>query len=267
MGVLAVIAFLGALPPSLQAQWLKYPTPGIPRLLDGSPNLSAPTPRTADGKPDLSGVWDIEHNRPCPPDGCGDMMIGQEFVNIGWSLKDGLPYQQWARDLVKARMALNGMDDPTSHCRSAGIVKTHTTPLFRKIVQTPGVILLLSERDTTFRQIFTDGRPLPAIDKPSANGYSTGKWEGDALVVTSAGFTDGLWLDRNGSPLTEAAKITERLRRVSYGKLEIELTVDDPKAYTAPWTVKLNQFLAPDTDLLEYICSENERDAQHLVGK
>jgi hypothetical protein len=213
-------------------------------------------------------MWDIEHNRPCPPGGCLDMFVGQEFVNIGWSLKTGLPYQPWARDLVKARMEQEGKDDPASHCQPAGIVKTHTTPLLRKIIQIPGLVVILSERDASYRQIFTDGRPLPVeIDLPSANGFSTGKWDGDTLVVQTTGFRDGLWLDRSGSPMTDAAKMTERFRRVNYGKMEIDLTVDDPKAYTAPWTVRLNSFLVLDTELMDYICLENEKDIPHLVGR
>jgi hypothetical protein len=146
-------------------------------------------------------------------------------------------------------------------------VRNYTTPLFRKIVQTPGLLIILNERNAAYRQIFTDGRPLPADPQPSWNGYSSGKWDGDILVVQSIGFRDGLWLDAGGSPLTEAGKITERFHRVNFGKLEIEITVDDPKAYTKPWTVKLTQLLAPDTDLLDYYCSENEKDVPHLVGK
>ena len=252
---------------AMLAQWLNYPAPSVPRKPDGKPNLDAPAPRMSDGKPDFSGVWDIEHNRPCPPDGCNDMPVGQEFIDIGWSLKGGLPYQPWALDLKKKRMEQNGKDDPTSHCLPGGVIKTHTTPLYHKIVQTPGILVILSERNSSFRQILTDGRPLPAVDQPTTNGYSVGKWDGDTLVVSTIGFADGQWLDRNGSPLTDAAKITERFRRTNFGKLEIDVTVDDPKAYTAPWTIKLNQFLTPDTDLLDYNCLENERDGPHLTGK
>jgi hypothetical protein len=249
------------------AQWLNYPTAGVPRTPDGKPNLSAPVPRTPDGKPDLSGIWEAERNRPCPPEGCSDMAIGQEFTNIGWSLKGGLPYQPWAAETVKKRTADNGRDDPPSNCFPAGVVKAHTTPLFRKIIQVPGLVILLSERDVTYRQIFTDGRPLPVDPQPSWNGYSIGKWDGDTLVVETTGFRDGLWLDRNGSPLTDAARLTERFRRVNFGKLEIEVTVDDPKAYTKPWTIKLNQFISLNTELLDYYCLENERDRAHLIGK
>ena len=264
----AVAAASSILSATLEAQWLHYPTPGVPRTSAGAPDLAAPTPRTTDGKPDFSGTWDIEHNRPCPPGGCLDFFIGEEFVNIGWSLKDGLPYQPWARDLVRNRTEQNGKDDPVSHCLPPGVVKTHTTPLLRKIIQVPGLMVILSEMDAHYRQIFTDGRPLPSdIDLPSANGFSTGKWEGDTLVVRTTGFRDGLWLDRSGSPMTDAARMTERFRRVNYGKMEIEVTVDDPKAYTAPWTVKMNSFIVLDTELIDYICMENEKDVPRLIGK
>ena len=266
-GPILALAASSLLPLHLQAQWLHYPTAGVPKTPGGKPNLSAPAPRTSDGKPDLSGMWDIEHNRPCPPEGCADMLVGQEFVNIGWSLETGLPYQPWAAALVKERMEQEGKDDPGTHCLPTGILKMHTTPLIRKVIQIPGLVVILNERNTTYRQIFTDGRPLPTIDQPSYTGYSSGKWEGDTLVVQTIGFKDGLWLDRNGSPMTDAAKIVERFRRVNYGKLEIEVTVDDPKAYTAPWTVTLNHFLMTDTELLDYICLENEKDIPHLVGK
>ena len=264
---LCVLAALLAIAPSLPAQWLNYPPAGIPKTSKGSPNLTAPTPRTADGKPDLSGMWEPAKNRPCPPEGCPDFQVPQEFVNIGWGLKGGLPYQPWAADLVKARQAENGKDDPGSHCLPTGILKLHTTPLLKKIVQVPRLLVILNERNTTFRQIFTDGRPLPADPDPTWNGYSTARWAGDTLVVQSNGFRDGLWLDRNGSPMTDAAKITERFRRPNYGHLEIEVTVDDPKAYTTPWTVRLNQVIVLNTEFLDYYCLENEKDIPHLVGK
>ena len=249
-----------------QAQWVHYPTAGIPRTADGKPNLSGPAPRARDGHPDLSGVWEVLHNRPCPADGCDDMWIPQEFLDIGWSLKGGLPYQPWAAEIVK-RTRVDRSRDPNSQCLPTGLVRMYTHPLFRKMIQTPGLLVLLHEKEALYRQIFTDGRPLPVDPQPSWFGYSTGKWEGDTLVIQTSGFRDGLWLDASGSPLTESGRITERLRRVNFGKLEIELTVDDPKAYTSPWTVKLTQLLAPDTDLLDYHCIENEKDRPHLVGK
>lgn len=265
--IVTVGAVFFALPSPLAAQWLGYPTAGIPRTADGKPNLTAPTPRTADGKPDLSGIWAAEDNRPCPPGGCADMAVGQEFLDIGWGLTGGLPYQPWAADAVKARSADFGKDDHQTHCLPSGIVKMHTDPLLRKVVQVPGLVLIIYERDTSYRQIFTDGRPLPVDPQPSWNGYSSGKWVGDTLVVETHGFRDGLWLDRNGSPMTDAAKLTERFRRLNYGRLDIELTVDDPKAYKAPWTVTLKQSLMPDTELLDYVCLENEKDIANLVGK
>jgi hypothetical protein len=267
VGAAALLAVIWVWPSSLGAQWLRYPTAGVPRTPAGAPNLDAPPPRTADGKPDLSGTWDIEHNRPCPPDGCADMPVGHEFVNIGWSLKGGLPYQPWAAALAKKRTEELRKEDPTSFCLPIGVVRLHTMALLKKMIQVPGLLVILNEHNATYRQIFTDGRPLPADPNPSWVGYSTGKWEGDTLVVQTSGFRDGLWLDANGSPLTEEARVTERFRRVTYGKLEIDVTVNDRKAYTAPWTVRLNQFIALDTDLLDYICNENERDVPHLVGK
>ena len=252
---------------SLSAQWLDYPTAGVPKKPDGKPNLTAPAPRAADGKPDLSGTWELEKNLPCPPEGCPDMEISREFMNIGWSLPDGLPYQPWALELRKARMAENSKGDPGSNCRPAGIVKLTMNPFFRKFLQLPGLLVILNERDAEYRQIFTDGRPLPVDPAPTPNGYSIGKWDGDTLVVNTIGISDGQWLDRNGNPLTDAAKITERFRRVNYGKMEIEITVDDPKAYMKPWTIKVNQFIALNTDLLEFFCMENEKDISHAVGK
>lgn len=249
------------------AQWINYPTGGVPRLPDGKPNLAAPAPRTADGHPDLSGIWGWEDNRPCPPDGCPDQKVGQEFINIGWSVKGGLPFQTWAAQLAKERLAANSKDDPQSHCLPRGALRIHTDGLLKKIVQTPGLLVILTERNAGYRQIFTDDRPLPEDPTPSWNGYSSGKWEGDTLVVQSNGFRDGIWLDASGSPMTEAARTLEKFRRSRYGTLEIEITVDDSKAYTKPWTVKLTQPLVADTELLDYICLENERDSRHFVAK
>lgn len=249
------------------AQWLDYPTAGVPRTRDGKPNLAAPTPKTADGKPDLSGLWG---NR-CPtangPVLCApEIAVPQLFGDIGRGVKGGLPYQPWAADIVKARKADNGKDDPTSHCLPGGVAKLHTAALLRKIVQVPGIVVFLAERNASYRQIFTDGRPLPKDPNPSWNGYSTGHWEGDTLVVVSNGFQSGQWLDRAGSPLTEAARITEKFRRPDFGTLEIEMTIDDPEAYTKSWTIQLKQEIVLDTELLDYICLENEKDSAHLVG-
>jgi len=256
-----------AAPRTASAQWLNYRNAGIPRTADGKPNLNAPAPRTGDGKPDLSGIWGWEDNRPCPPEGCADQKVGQEFVNIGWSLKEGLPFQPWAAELSRKRRSENSKDDPQSRCLPRGALRILTDGLFKKIVQTPGLLLILTERNAGYRQIFTDGRPLPEDPNPSWNGYSSGKWEGDTLVIHTAGFRDDGWLDASGSPITSAAKVTERFRRPSFGTLEIQITVDDSKAYTRPWTVTLHQPLKADTELLDYICLENERDSAHFVAK
>jgi hypothetical protein len=178
-----------------------------------------------------------------------------------------LPYQPWALELAKTRRASLRKDDPLSHCLPIGILELQTIPMYRKIIQVPGLLVILNEYNASYRQIFTDGRPLPVDPQPSWVGYSTGKWEGDTLVVQTTGFRDGIWLDTGGDPITDAAKVTERFRRVNYGRLEVEVTVDDPKAYTKPWTVKLAQILMLDTDLLDYICLENEKDLSHFVVK
>jgi hypothetical protein len=263
--LISIAAVVVCIPAAPLAQWLHYPTSGVPRTSSGSPNRNAPTPRTRDGKPDLSGIWEAERTRPCPPEGCDDMMISEQFLDIGWRVPGGLPYRPWAADLVTKRTADLRKDDPQSQCLPTGIVRMHTTPLYRKIVQVPGLVVILNERLAMYRQIFTDGRPLPIDPQPSWSGYSSGTWDGDTLIVRTSGFRDGLWLDAKGSPLTDAGTITERFRRVNFGKLEIELTVDDPKAYSASWTTKLNQFIFADTELLDYICAENERDVQHFV--
>ena len=264
MGKLVVpMTLLCALP--VAAQWLDLPTPGVPRTPDGKPNLAAPAPRT-NGKPDFSGIWELEH-APCPAAGCSDYIGGPEFMNLGAKLSGGLPYLPWAAALVKQRSADLGKDDPVAFCKPAGAVRILTFPPPRKIVQLPGELIILSERDVTFRQIFTDGRPLPKDPAPNWNGFSIGRWDGDTLVVETNGLREGTWLDRNGSTISEGAKMTERFRRVNFGTLEIDLTIDDLKTYSRPWTVKLTQKIVLNTELLDYHCMDNEKDAQHAVGK
>jgi hypothetical protein len=262
------------------AQWPNHPTPGVPKLPDGKPNLTGAVPRTADGKPDLSGLW--ENFRP----GGGQRGEGQRgqgtaaatpaappapapaasgpplasFRDVGSGFREGLPLQPWAAELVKKRMADNSKDNPDAHCLPMGFMQFHMHPQPRKIVQTPGLILIIYEANNGLRQIFTDGRALPKNDpQPWWYGYSVGKWEGDTLVVETTGFKDIGWLDINGNPFTEEAKVTERFRRVNYGTLEIDVTVDDPKAYTKPFTVRVNQRVILDSDLIEFICLENQR--------
>jgi hypothetical protein len=252
---------------SLHAQWLKHPTPGVPRGADGKPNLSAPAPRSIDGKPELSGIWELEP-RPCRGDDCAaDYHVGPEFLDFGAKLEGGLPYQPWAAALVRERTSQLGKDDPVGLCRPGGALRILTFPPYRKFLVLPGLFLILSERDVTYRQIFTDGRALPDDPSPTWNGYSVGAWDGDALVVRTNGLRDGTWIDRKGSPTTEGARIVERFHRVDYGHLEIAITVDDPKAYTRPWTVTLRQRIVLDTELMDYHCMDNEKDAARLLGK
>ncbi len=255
------IVILAASP--LAAQWLKYPTAGVPRTPDGQPNLGAPAPRTAGGKPDLSGMWRPANPLPC--DGinrvCTDLPISPQFGNLGAGLKGGLPYSQWARDVMKQRRPT---DDPYLRCLTPGGPRMHLLPTMKKLVQTPQLIAILDEYNASYRQIFTDGRPAPEDPQPSWNGYSSGHWEGDTLVVESIGYRDDQWLDASRSPVTSGGKVTERFRRPNYGTLEIEITVDDSKAYTRPWTVLVKQDVVLDTDMLDAVCLENEKDAQHL---
>jgi hypothetical protein len=261
--LLAPLAFAILVSP-LQGQWIKYPTAGVPRTPNGTPNLGAACPRTADGKPDLSGLWIIPPTHAPNPDfpGCGP--ISDEFANIAVRLAGGLPYQKWAADLVAKRRTEQRVNDPMSRCIPLGPVRLHTWNGPKKLVQAPGLLIMMNELDSSYRQIFTDSRPLPADPNPTWNGYSSGKWDGDTLVVRTTGFRDGMWLDAAGNPMTDAAKITEKFHRPDFGHLDVEVTVDDPKAYTKPWTVTLHQVIQLDTDLIDFYCAENEKDAGHL---
>jgi hypothetical protein len=267
-GVVGVVAIV-SVTSSVSAQWPTYPKADAPRTADGKVRLDAPVPRTADGKPDLSGVWDTVRT------GTGQVIVGKDvpplqrtsqFWNIGAGLDGDLPLQPWAFELRAQRVANHSRDNPDAHCLPIGLTQLHNHPQPRKIIQTPSVIVILYEANDGIRQIFTDGRPLPNNDpQPWWYGYSVGKWEGDTLVVETSNFRDGGWLDVNGAPLTDAAKMTERFRRLDYGTLEIEVTVDDPKAYTRPWTaVKIRQRLLPDDELIEFICAENEKSSKHF---
>ncbi len=263
----------------LLAQWPAYPTSGVPRNTSGKPDLNGPTPRTAGGKPDLSGVWQyVRQAAPPAPEAVatasksGDItplsVRTSQFWNLGAAFPDGLPFQPWAAELHKQRVASNSKDNPDAHCLPLGLMQLHTHGQPRKMIQTPGVIVILYEANAGVRQIFTDGRPLPGPDaEPWWFGYSAGKWDGDTLAVETTGLRDLGWLDVEGSPITESAKIHERFRRPDYGHLEIEVTIDDPKAYTKPWTVTVHQRIMLDTDLIEFVCQENERDDPHLSGK
>jgi hypothetical protein len=257
----------------LSAQWPRYQVPGVPRTADGKPNLEAPAPRTPDGKPDLSGIWENFRKPEQKVQSVNAAFFNEpvstlinEFRDIGASMKDGLPLQPWAAALKKERIASNSMDNPDAHCLPLGNIQLHTHVDPRRILQTPSLIAMIYEANYGLRQIHLDGRPAPDNDpQPWWYGYSRGRWEGDTLVVETTHFRDGGWLDINGSPLTDAAKMTERFRRPNFGTLEIQVTVDDPKAYTRPWTVTLTQRIMVDTEMIEFICNENEKSSQHFV--
>ncbi len=266
----AIIAAVFSLSSPVFAQWLKYPTAGVPRTADGKPNLAAPAPRMPDGKPDFSGIW-LTANTNCPPSAdpesimCGvELPMGRDGINMGASLPGGLPYQPWLAALVKKRTAEDAKDDPHVRCLPDTFLRAYSVPHLIKIVQAPGLVVMLNELNAGYRQVFADDRPFPEDPTPSWQGYSSGKWEGDTLVVNSIGFRDDLWIDWNGSVITSAAKVQERIRRPDYGRLEIVVTVDDPKAYTRPWTVTLRQRLALNTELVDEICLENEQSHQRM---
>jgi len=257
----------GALTVPLAAQWPPHPV-GVPQGPDGKPNLAAPAPRTVDGKPDFSGIWMI-YNGPDP----GDRADRPPRLSGGLSL----PMQAWAADLQRRRAAEGGLNDPDGLCLPQGPLQYHIDPQPLKIVQTPTQILIIYESNYGLRTIYMDGRKLPALGEPQPfwHGYSVGRWEGDTLVVESNNFRgvdpDAVkngepssfhgvgWLDHRGSPYTESMKLTERFRRVNYGHLDIEFTVDDPRAYTKPFTVRIVQQIVPDgSELIEFICHENQ---------
>jgi hypothetical protein len=270
LGLLTFVIFC-AMP--LAAQWFHYPTAGVPRLANGEPNLTAPAPRTAEGKPDLSGIWLAGNALPCPADlrdgdDCIEKIpLSHEAVDFASSLPGGLPYQPWAAALVKQRIAEHSKDDPHARCLPPNFPRAFAFPHLQKLIQIPSLVVILDEFNASYRQIFTDARPLPYDPQPSWNGYSSGKWQGDTLVVETIGFRDDLWLDMKGNPLTNAAKVTERFLRPNYGSLQIEVTVNDPKAYTKPWTVTLQQVIKLDTELVDEICLENEQSVRHMTGK
>lgn len=239
---------------ALLLQWQGYPTPGIPRSPDGKPNLSALPPRTADGKPDLSGIWQSTRPR----------------FNISSGMKAGetVPFQAWAKDVFDERTRNNSKDDPGARCLPTGLPMRATLNTPMKIVQIPGLTLILYESRTTFRQIFTDGRPLPQlVDWPAWQGYSVGRWEGDRFVVDTIGTNGKAWLDQAGHPASEDLHLIERFRRRDFGHMDMEMTIDDPKTYTRPWTITAEFNIQPDTELLEFVCEENEKDSQHMTGK
>jgi len=234
---------IGLISAPVQAQWIHQPTPGIPRNADGKPNLRAPAPKASDGKPDFSGVWTL-----VPGKGGISQLKSSEM-------------KPWAEALHKERHENLGSDSPGTQCLPQGFIAVGLT----KIVQAPGLIVVLSE-DLTYRQIFLDGRELPNDPNPAWMGYSVGHWEGDTLVVESTGYNDRTWLG-DGYPHTENLRIKERWRRSDFGHLTMDMEFSDPAIYQRAWTLAVSGTYSADTDLLEYVCAENEKDRTHLVGK
>lgn len=317
--MLAAVVSVAAIAPLANAQWFDYPTPNVPKTKDGKPDLNAPAPRQANGKPDFSGMWGWDAIQPCGK-ACNDNQISTEFINLASKLVDAngnvggagrgaargagpaaagagrgpagagrgpaaggragrgggggglggifggaqLPYTDWGKSVVGERMAGGAKDDPNVHCMPRGMPRIWTDDYYKRIYMVPDTMIILTERNMQYRQIHMDGRPLPNDPDPTWNGYSTAEWDGDTLVVHTIGFRDDLWLDSNGNPLTNTGKVTERISRPNFGTLQIEMTIEDPKAYTKPWTVRLKEPLVLDSELLDYYCLENEKDATHM---
>jgi len=255
---------LATLSSTVQAQWPNHPDPSVPRNAKGAPNLDAPTPRTPDGKPDFSGLWQVRMaipapGQPAPPQVAENGPPIAGFRDVGQNIKGGLPLTPLGQEILKKRVAGNSKDNPEAWCLPMGIVQFHTQGAPRKFVQTPKLIVILYEASSGIRQIFMDGRKAPTEDpQPWYYGYSTGRWEGDTLVVETTHMREDGWLDIIGSPLTEAATLTERFTRVNYGRMTIDVTVNDPKVYTKPWTVRVNQSIMPEQEIIEFICEENQ---------
>jgi hypothetical protein len=268
--LLCIVAALGTAGEA-SAQWPEFHAADAPRKADGSVDLDAPAPRAADGHPDLSGLWErvgpggitpsfesLQSKDGGPPTAT--------FWNVGAGIQGGLPFQPLAEQLRAERMANNQKNNPDARCLPMGLMQLHLHPQPRKVVQTPGLIVIMYEGNEGLRQIFTDGRPLPTPGddlQPWWYGYSAGHWEGDTLVVETVGFRDDVWLDVQGSPLTSRGKLTERFRRPTFGSLEIDITIEDPSAYKRPFSVRVNQRLFPDAELIEFICNENEKSVRH----
>jgi len=245
------------------AQWLNYPTPGIPRLPDGKPNLAAPAPRTADGRPDLSGIWAndcaLYNGSPCFPRSL--------FFDLAKDLKAGdVEMTPWAAAIAAQRQSRNHVDDPYGYCLPPGVPRIDFGGGPFKVLQTPQVTALLYETlvGMIFRQVFTDGRPLLESGEPTWLGYSVGRWDGDDFVVDSAGFKDGGWIDTaKGHPNSDALHVTERFRRKDFGHMDLTITITDPKAYLKPWTMTAGLQLQPDTELIEAFCDDHEKTMEH----
>src|SRR6266850_2523981 len=252
--VASSIAVLGLACAPVQAQWVKVPRANIPRTADGKPNLSAPAPRLPDGKPDLSGVWEPNSNK--------------YVQDLAADLKPGdVPFQPWSKALFDERKTgAHSNEDQPAHCLPQGVPRIDAAPAPWKLVQKPDFLVIVYEAFNLWRQIFLDQREVAEDAPPSWLGYSTGKWDGDTLVVDTKGFNGKAWIDQLGKPSTDALHVIERFRRKDFGHMDIQITIDDPKAYTKPWTVTEQVRLLPETDLMEAICNENNRDVEHLPG-
>jgi len=247
----AALLFSASLMP---AQWPSPKAPGIPRTHDGKSDLATKAPRTADGRPDLSGLWAL-------PD---ESYWHDISVNLG---PEGVPLQPWAAALYRERRDNEGKDNPIARCMPAGVPTIDNIPTPFKLIQTPASIAILYEYNMEYRQIFTYGRRLPNDPNPNWLGYSVGRWDGDTLVVETAGLKDNTWLDLFGHPATDALRVTERFQRRDFGHMDLEITMTDAKAYTKPWRIELHPHLLPDNELLEWICLEGNRGMEHMVGK
>ena len=250
--VTAMLPVLSLLSQPLFAQpwWTKVPPSTIPCTADGKPNLSAPTPRLPDGKPDFSGVWN-------PPTGY--------LRDLAKDLKDPVPFQPSSKALYDERAAgLHWREEPDANCLPQGVPKVLLAPAPWRVVQTPERIFFVHEAFNLWWQVFMDGREFVSSKDvtPTWHGYSTGKWDGDTLVIDSRGFNGKVWLDQLGKPSTEALHVTTRLRRKDFGHMDIQITIDDPEAYTKPWTVNVEVGLQPNAELMEFICLENEKDTR-----
>ena len=247
----------------LLAQWLDYPAKNIPRTKDGRPVLTAKAPKTHDGRPDLSGVW-MPDNTP-GVNGTNGEPLPKYFIDVTSGMKRAdVPFTREGAAAFQRNLEDNEKNDPISHCRPTGVPGLDTSPIPFKIVQTPGLAVILYEGDTVYRQIFTDGRKHAETTIPAWLGYSVGHWEGDTLVVETSGFNDKSWLDRIGHTHSDEMKVTERLHRRDLGHMDIMITVDDPKTFTRPISYTQPVTLTPDSDLLEYFCTDNEVDSAHF---
>jgi hypothetical protein len=245
------------------AQWIKYPTPGIPRTSDGKPDLNAPVPKSPDGKPNLTGLWQRTRRVVQRVNSAGLAMGPNlaDFMRPGETIPPLLPA---AAELYRHRQANFMADRPSASCLPHGIPDQMLIGVPMKIVQDPGLTLILYEEFARFRQVFTDGRRHPPVANPAWLGYSIGSWDGDWFVVDTRGFNDKSWLDDSGRPHTEALHTLERFHRRDFGHMDVEITIDDPAAYTRPWSFPLQfEFLA-DTDMIEDVC-DNERDSGHSI--